>query len=76
MTLIMVRGANALSGSIAVQGAKNSALPILAATLLNRGETVLRRGNRRENAQRLLRRNARQGRDFFLGGFRRRMDKG
>ena len=42
MTQIMVRGAKALSGSIAVQGAKNSALPILAATLLNRGETVLR----------------------------------
>ncbi len=42
MSLIMVKGGNALSGSVRVQGAKNSALPILAATLLNRGETVLK----------------------------------
>lgn len=42
MSQIIVRGGSALSGSIEVQGAKNSALPILAATLLNRGETVLR----------------------------------
>lgn len=42
MTQIIVKGGRALSGSIAVQGAKNSALPILAATILNRGETVLR----------------------------------
>ncbi|BAK98611.1 putative UDP-N-acetylglucosamine 1-carboxyvinyltransferase [Oscillibacter valericigenes Sjm18-20] len=42
MSQIIVKGGRALSGSIAVQGAKNSALPILAATILNRGETVLR----------------------------------
>ena len=42
MSQIIVEGGGALSGAIAVQGAKNSALPILAATLLNRGETVLR----------------------------------
>ncbi len=42
MSQIIVKGGNALSGSVRVQGAKNSALPILAATLLNRGETVLK----------------------------------
>ena len=42
MSQIIVKGGSTLSGSIAVQGAKNSALPILAATILNRGETVLR----------------------------------
>ncbi|WP_352416230.1 UDP-N-acetylglucosamine 1-carboxyvinyltransferase [Oscillibacter ruminantium] len=42
MSQIIVQGGSTLSGSIAVQGAKNSALPILAATILNRGETVLR----------------------------------
>lgn len=42
MSQIIVKGGRALAGAIAVQGAKNSALPILAATLLNRGETVLR----------------------------------
>lgn len=42
MSQILVQGGEALSGSITVQGAKNSALPILAATILNRGETVLR----------------------------------
>ncbi len=42
MSQIIVKGGRALSGSVRVQGAKNSALPILAATLLNRGETVLK----------------------------------
>ncbi len=42
MSQIIVKGGSTLSGSIEVQGAKNSALPILAATILNRGETVLR----------------------------------
>ena len=42
MSQIIVKGGGPLSGSVRVQGAKNSALPILAATLLNRGETVLR----------------------------------
>lgn len=42
MSQILVEGGGALSGSIAVQGAKNSVLPILAATIINRGETVLR----------------------------------
>lgn len=42
MSQILVRGGGTLSGSISVQGAKNSVLPILAATILNGGETVLR----------------------------------
>lgn len=40
---IFVRGGHRLSGEIDVQGAKNSTLPLLAASLLCRGETVLRR---------------------------------
>lgn len=43
MTRLLVEGGRAVAGEIAVQGAKNSVLPILAATILNRGETVLRR---------------------------------
>ena len=42
MSQLIIRGGHPLSGEVTVQGAKNSVLPILAATLLNRGETVLR----------------------------------
>ncbi len=42
MSLLLVEGGRTLTGEIAIQGAKNSVLPILAATILNRGETVLR----------------------------------
>ncbi len=38
MSEIIVRGGNALSGEITVQGAKNSVLPVLAATFLCDGE--------------------------------------
>ncbi len=38
---IIIRGAKRLEGEIAVQGAKNSALPLLASTLLCSGECVL-----------------------------------
>ena len=41
MQSIVVEGKNRLSGEIKVQGAKNSALPILAATVLCDGKTVL-----------------------------------
>ena len=34
MSLWMVRGGTALSGTVSAQGSKNAALPILAATLL------------------------------------------
>ena len=37
MSQLLVRGGRALGGEVAVQGAKNSVLPILAATLLARG---------------------------------------
>ena len=37
-----INGGRKLSGSLTVQGAKNSVLPILAATLLHRGVSVLR----------------------------------
>ena len=39
--LLVVRGGRRLSGEVTVQGAKNSVLPILAATLLARGQVTL-----------------------------------
>ncbi|MCI2056902.1 MAG: UDP-N-acetylglucosamine 1-carboxyvinyltransferase [Oscillibacter sp.] len=41
MSQFQIEGGTQLSGELSVQGAKNSVLPILAATLLNRDETVL-----------------------------------
>ncbi|MDO4516578.1 MAG: UDP-N-acetylglucosamine 1-carboxyvinyltransferase [Bacillota bacterium] len=41
MEFFAVKGGRPLEGTVAVHGAKNSALPILAATLLARGESVL-----------------------------------
>jgi len=43
MDKILVHGGNPLSGKIKVSGSKNSALPILAATLLTREPCVLHR---------------------------------
>ena len=42
MSHIMIHGGGRLKGTLAVQGAKNSVLPILAATILHPGRTVLR----------------------------------
>ena len=41
MSVIQIRGGRPLSGSVRIQGAKNSVLPLLAATLLAEGECVL-----------------------------------
>ncbi len=41
MKRLVINGGKRLSGEIAVQGAKNSVLPILAATVLCRGECVI-----------------------------------
>jgi UDP-N-acetylglucosamine 1-carboxyvinyltransferase len=41
MSRFLVEGGRRLSGELTVQGAKNSVLPVLAATLLTRGESVL-----------------------------------
>ena len=41
MSEIIVNGGKELSGSITVQGAKNSVLPILAGTVLCNGECVI-----------------------------------
>jgi UDP-N-acetylglucosamine 1-carboxyvinyltransferase len=38
---LIVEGGHSLSGNIKAQGAKNSVLPILAATLLGKGESVI-----------------------------------
>lgn len=43
MNYLRVTGGKKLRGELTVQGAKNSVLPILAATLLNRGESVIHR---------------------------------
>ena len=42
MSHLLIRGGVPLQGSLTVQGAKNSVLPILAATILARGQVVLR----------------------------------
>lgn len=42
MSEIIIEGAHRLEGTLAVQGAKNSVLPVLAATLLHPGQSVLR----------------------------------
>ncbi|MBQ4320614.1 MAG: UDP-N-acetylglucosamine 1-carboxyvinyltransferase [Oscillospiraceae bacterium] len=41
MASLIINGGRRLCGAVDVQGAKNSALPIMAASLLVRGETVL-----------------------------------
>ena len=43
MKQITIRGGRFLEGTLSVQGAKNSVLPVLAATVLHPGITVLRR---------------------------------
>jgi UDP-N-acetylglucosamine 1-carboxyvinyltransferase len=43
MDKILIHGGHPLSGSIKISGSKNSALPILAATLLTREPCILRR---------------------------------
>ena len=43
MNEIILQGRRTLEGTLAVQGAKNSVLPVLAATLLHPGQTVLHR---------------------------------
>jgi len=42
MDLIRIRGGKRLNGTIRISGAKNAALPILCATLLSDGESLLR----------------------------------
>ena len=41
MNYLKVTGGERLHGEVTIQGAKNSVLPILAATLLNAGESVI-----------------------------------
>ena len=41
MNQLYIRGGRTLEGEVRVQGAKNSVLPILAATLLTRGQVRL-----------------------------------
>ncbi len=41
MSKLVIEGRNRLSGEVDIQGAKNSALPILASTILSKGESVI-----------------------------------
>ncbi len=42
MDCLVIQGGNRLRGTIPVSGSKNAALPIMAASILCEGETVLR----------------------------------
>ena len=42
MGSIIVDGGHKLYGDITIHGAKNAVLPILAATILNKGENIIR----------------------------------
>lgn len=42
MSNLIVAGGNRLRGEIAVEGSKNAVLPVLAAAILNGGESVIR----------------------------------
>ena len=42
MAKIIVKKSNPLKGSVRIDGAKNAVLPIIAATLLAKGKSVLR----------------------------------
>ena len=41
MGKFIIEGGHRLSGRVKVQGAKNAALPVLAATVMSRGEMTL-----------------------------------
>ena len=41
MSILQIEGKTRLEGSVRIHGAKNSVLPVLAATLLSGGETVI-----------------------------------
>ena len=41
MSKFVIEGGNRLDGAVRLQGAKNSALPILAATLIGSGESII-----------------------------------
>ena len=40
---LVIRGGRRLTGTVSISGAKNAALPIMAATLLAEGESILHR---------------------------------
>ena len=41
MSSYIIKGGNRLEGTVKISGSKNSSLPIIAATILNGGETTL-----------------------------------
>ena len=41
MSVFLIDGGKALSGEVRIQGSKNSALPVLAATIVSRGECII-----------------------------------
>ncbi len=41
MSSYIIKGGNKLEGTVKISGSKNAALPIIAATILNKGTTIL-----------------------------------
>ena len=68
MTYLKVTGGARLRGEVALQGAKNSVLPILAATLLNAGESVIHHCPRLQDVDASIRILRRLGCDAFREG--------
>ena len=73
MSRLLIQGGNRLAGEVTIQGAKNSVLPVLAATILTGGAVELRRCPRLrdvETAMEILRhlgcRADWQGRDLLV----------
>ena len=42
MDRFVIRGGNALRGKVRINGAKNSVLPLVAASLITEGKTIIR----------------------------------
>lgn len=55
MSQLLAAGGRRLSGEVTIQGAKNSVLPILAATLLTADTVVLRRCPRLKDVEASIR---------------------
>jgi len=55
MGSLIITGGRKLEGEIAIEGAKNAVLPILAATVLNGGRNVIRNCPRLKDVETMLR---------------------
>ena len=69
MSQLLAAGGRRLSGEVTIQGAKNSVLPILAATLLTADTVVLRRCPRLKDVEASIRILEARGWTALLGDF-------